>query len=275
MSDPQPQFPVHRIVIALEPICENLKALEIAAEMAVRIKAGLHGIFMEDVNLLSAASLPFVHQVNLQSAGAHSFEPADVEAEFRALAGRARTCLQGLADHLKVPWSFAIHRGDRRSLVSATRRSDLLVVETATRPFARYMKLPTDWSEISLHSERACLLLSTSVDRRKGTLVVYDGTDAGERAMAAAVALDGTVGALTIVAPAAASKGPEVRKRLRVAGIEADLQRIERLDSAELRRVITRVSCDLVVLPVVLAFEHRSALRELLAAPPCAILLAR
>lgn len=275
MSDPQPQFPVHRVVIALESICENLKALEIAAEMAARIKAELHGIFMEDVNLLSAASLPFVHQVNLQSAAAHSFEPADIEAEFRALAGRARTCLQDLADHRKVPWSFEIHRGDRRSLVSATRRSDLLVVETATRPFARYIKLPTDWSEISLHSERACLLLSTSVDRHKGTLVVYDGTDAGERAMAAAVALDGTAGALTIVAPAVDSKGTELQKRLRVAGIEAAWQRIERLDSAELRRVITRVNCDLVVLPAFLALEHRSALRELFAAPPCAILLAR
>ena len=275
MSDPQPQFPVDRIVIALESICENLKALEIAAEMAARIKAELHGIFMEDVNLLSAANLPFVRQVNLQSAAAHSFEPADIEAEFRVLAGRARTRLQGLADHLGVPWSFEIHRGDRRSLVSATRRSDLLVVETATRPFARYMKLPTDWSEVSLHSERACLLLSTSVDRHKGTLVVHDGTDAGEPAMAAAVALDGAAGALTIVAPAAASKGTELQKRLRVAGIKADLQRIERLDSAELRRVITRVNCDLVVLPALLALEHRSALRDLFAAPPCAILLAR
>jgi len=29
------------------------------------------------------------------------------------------------------------------------------------------VKLPTDWSEISLHSERACLLLSTSVDRQR------------------------------------------------------------------------------------------------------------
>ena len=275
MNDPQPQFPVHRIVIALESICENLKALEIAAEVAVRIKAELHGIFMEDVNLLSAASLPFVHQVNLQSAAADSFEPADIEAEFRALAGRARTCLQDLADHRKVPWSFEIHRGDRRSLVSATRRSDLLVVESATRSFARYMKLPTDWCEISLQSERACLLLNTSAGRQKGTLVVYDGTDAGERAMASAVALDGTVGALTIAAPAATSEGTDVQKRLRVAGIDANLQKIERLDSAELRRVITHANCDLVVLPALLAFEHRFALREFFAAPPCAILLAR
>lgn len=275
MSDPQPQFVVDRVVIALESICENLKALEIAAEMAARIKAGLHGIFIEDENLLTAAHLPFVHQVTLHAVAARSFEPADIEVEFRASAARARICLEDLANRVKVPWSFEVHRGNRGSLIGATRSSDLLVVETATRPFARYMTLPTDWSEISLHSERACLLLSTSVDRRKGTLVVYEGTDAGERAMAAAVALDGTAGALTIVAPAVASKGAELQKRLRVAGIEADLQRIERLDSAELRRVITRVNCDLVVLPAFLALEHRSALRELFAAPPCAILLAR
>jgi hypothetical protein len=275
MSDPQPQLPVDRVVIALESICENLKALEIAADVAARIKAGLHGIFIEDVNLLTAAHLPFVHQVNLHAAAARSFEPADIEVEFRTLAARARIHLEDLANRVKVPWSFEVHHGNRGSLIAATRSSDLLVVETATRPFARYVKLPTDWSEISLHSDRACLLLNISVDRQKGTLVVYDGTEAGERAVAAAIALDGTVGALTIVAPAATSRDIDVQKRLRVAGIEANLQRIERLDSGELRRVITHADGDLVVLPALLAFEHRFALRELLLTPPCAILLAK
>jgi hypothetical protein len=275
MTDGQPQFPVHRIVIALESICDHVKALEIATEMAARIKAELHGIFMEDVNLLSAAHLPFVHQVNLHSAAAHSFEPTDIEAEFRALATRARTCLQGLANRAGVPWSFEIHRGDRSSLVSATRRTDLLVVETATRPFARYMKLPTDWSEVSLRSERACLLLSASASRQRGILVVHDGTDAGERAMAAGLALDGAGGALAIVAPTAVPENADAQRRLHVAGIEADLHRIERLNSTELMRVMTRANCDLAILPASLAIEYRSALQELLAAPPCAVLLVR
>lgn len=275
MSEPQLQFPVRRVVIALESICENLRALEIAAEMATRIKGELHGIFIEDVNLLSAAHLPFVHQVSLHSAAACSFGPADIESEFRALAARARACLQELANRMNVPWSFEIHRGDRISLVSATRLSDLLVVETTTRPFARYMKLPTDWSEISLRSERACLLLSASVARQKGVLAVYDGTEAGERAIAAAIALDGSRGALTIVTPAAASEGAEIHQKLRVAGVEAELRRIERLDSAELLRSIERANCNLAILPATLALERRSALQQLLAAPPCAILLVR
>jgi hypothetical protein len=275
MTDGRLQFPVRRIVIALESICDHVKALEIAAEMAARIKAELHGIFMEDVNLVSAAHLPFVHQVNLHSAAAHSFEPADIEAEFRALATRARTCLQGLANRAGVPWSFEIHRGDRSSLVSATRRTDLLVVETATRPFARYMKLPTGWSEVSLRSERACLLLSASVGRQKGLLVVYEGTKAGERAIAAGLALDGAGGALAIVAPTAVPESADVQRRLHAAGIEARLQRIERFNSAELKRVIARANCDLAILPASLAIEYRSALQELLAAPPCAVLLVR
>jgi hypothetical protein len=150
-----------------------------------------------------------------------------------------------------------------------------LVVETATRPFARYMKLPTDWSEVSLRSERACLLLGASVNRQKGILVVYDGTEAGERAIAAGVALDGAGGALTIVAPTVVPESTDVQQRLHVAGIEADLQRIEHLNSAELMGVITRANCDLAILPAFLAIEYRSALQELLAAPPCAVLLVR
>jgi hypothetical protein len=267
------RFPARRIVVALESICENLTALEIAAEMAGRIKAELHGVFIEDVNLLSAAHLPFVRQVSLHSAAARSFEPADVEAEFRAMAARARESLKDLAARVKVPWSFTVHRGNRVSLASGTERSDLLVVETATKPFARYMKLPTDWSEISLRSERACLLLSASASRRKGILVVYDATKAGERAIAAAIALDGTQGAFTVVTPAKDRDQGDLQKTMQVAGTEADLCRIEELNSAELLRVIAHVNCDLVIVPASLAAEHRSALQELLVTPPCALLL--
>ena len=269
----RPEFPVRRIVIALESICENLRALEIAAEMAARIKAELHGIFIEDVNILSAAHLPFVRQVSLHTAAAPSFEPADVEAQFRAMAMRARDCLQELASRMKVPWSFTIHRGDRFSLVSGTERSDLLVVETATKPFARYMTLPTDWSEVSLRSERACLLLSASVSRQKGVLVVYDGSEAGERALAAAIVLNGSSGALTILALARGRDDGGLQQILRVAETSADLHRIERLNSAELLRMIAHVNCDLVIVPARLAAEHRSELNDLLVTPPCALLL--
>lgn len=275
MHDERLQFPVRRVVIALESICDNVKALEIAAEMAARIQAELHGIFMEDVNLLSAARLPFVRQVKLQSTGVHGFEAADVESEFRALAAQARACLQGLASRAKVPWSFEIHRGDRSSLMSVTRRSDLLVVETASKPFARYMKLRTDWSDISLRGERACLLLSASHDGRKGTLVVHDGTEDGERAIAAAIALDGAGGPLTIAAPAASIDDIESDRKLGVAGVEAHLHRIERFDSSELLRLIAGSKCDLAILPLSLAIKHGPGLQELLAAPPCAILLVR
>jgi hypothetical protein len=275
VNDDQSQFPARRIVIALESICENVKALEIAARMAVRIKAELHGIFIEDVHLLSAAQLPFIYQVNLHSTAARRYGPSEVEAEFRALAARARACLEDLATRFKIPWSFEIHRGDRISLVSATYSSDLLVVETATRPFARYLTLPTDWSEVSLRSERACLLLSASKEQRKGILIAYDGTEAGERAIAAGIALDGRGGPLTIVAPAAVSKGTDVRKKLHISGVEAQLERVERLDSSELLRAIERSNCDLAILPALMAIEHRSALQRLLMTPPCALLLVR
>jgi hypothetical protein len=149
------------------------------------------------------------------------------------------------------------------------------VVETATRPFARYLTLPTDWSEVSLRSERACLLLSASKEQRKGILIAYDGTEAGERAIAAGIALDGRGGPLTIVAPAAVSKGTDVRKKLHISGVEAQLERVERLDSSELLRAIERSNCDLAILPALMAIEHRSALQRLLMTPPCALLLVR
>ncbi|HNB26716.1 MAG TPA: hypothetical protein PLR41_07165, partial [Alphaproteobacteria bacterium] len=59
MSAEDTGFAVQRVVVALESACENLAALEQAAEMARRTKATLHAMFIEDARLLEAAALPF------------------------------------------------------------------------------------------------------------------------------------------------------------------------------------------------------------------------
>ncbi len=273
------EFAVQRVVVALESACENLAALEQAAEMARRAKATLHALFIEDARLLDAAALPFTRQVSLASATTTPLELGDLEAEFRALAGRARRCLEGLAGRLNVTTSFEIVRGDRSSALSAAGGGDLLVVETTSRAVSRHLRISTDWGGVAAASGRACLLLAPAPegrtkDQRHNVLVIHDGSAAGDRAAAAARALGGVDHARLYVArlPEAPDEAA-MRRRFQLAATRTVFRQMAAMDAAELRRAISHADCGLVIVPAPLVSAHQVELQAFLAAPSCALLL--
>lgn len=267
-------FALRRVVVALESACENLAALERAAELAQRAKVTLHAMFIEDARLLDVAALPFTRQVSLASGASAPLEPGDVEADFRALAGRARRCLEEVAGRLHVDCSFEIVRGDRASALAAAGGSDLLVMETTTRSVGRYLHISTDCFGAATASGRACLLLGPGKELRKNVLVLYDGSAAGDRAVAAAQALGGVDHArLTVACLPETATEAELRRRFHVAGARTGFRRMAALDAAELRRAIAQADCGLLVAPAALVDAHRAALGGVLSAPPCALLL--
>ena len=54
---------IERVVVPLDAASENRTAIDTAARLAARAKAPLHGIFVEDEDLLRLAGLPFARQV--------------------------------------------------------------------------------------------------------------------------------------------------------------------------------------------------------------------
>lgn len=274
MSTELAGFAVRRIVLALESACENLAALERAAHLAQHAKAELHAMFIEDARLLEVAALPFTRQVNLSSGALAPLEPGHVEAEFRALAARARRCLQDLGRRLDVAWSFETVRGDRSAALAIAAAGDLLVVETTSRAVGPHLHISTDWFAAAAGCGRACLLLGPAKDDRKNVLVIHDGTAAGDRAIAAALALGGVDHArLTLArAPGAPTEG-ELGRRLAGSPARVAFRAMSNLDAAELRSAIRAAACGLVVAPAPLIAAHRVELGAFLAAPTCALLL--
>jgi len=273
MTERDGAFLVRRIVVALESGCENLQALEAAAEMAAHMRVELHGIFVDDVDLLRLAALPFARQISLHSPGSLPIEANEIEVELRALASRARRSLQDVATRLQVPWSFETVRGDRSSVVAATQGTDVLVVETTTRPFGRHIRMPTEWSQIALSCDRACVLTSPVKHGRKGILVIYDGSESGDHAVEAALALGGWHSAgLSIVSVAPASE-PALRQWLHETGVATEIESVTGAIGTELSRIMAKTACKLVILPAALVLAHRAELQALLVVPPCAVLL--
>lgn len=121
-----------RILVALDGSPESRAALAAAARLGIPTGAELSGLFVEDVELLRLAALPFTVEVGFASAGPHPLDPSDVERRFRLAAEEAREALREAAAASGLPSRFRVARGRVvPELLSAAGEAD--VVATGKR----------------------------------------------------------------------------------------------------------------------------------------------
>jgi hypothetical protein len=104
-------------------------ALEAAAGIAGRIEGELAGLFVENVDLLHLAALPFTREVGLTSIASRELDVARMERSLKAVAGEAHRLLEAVAARAQIRWSFNVTRGRlAEELVSAASGADLVLV---------------------------------------------------------------------------------------------------------------------------------------------------
>jgi nucleotide-binding universal stress UspA family protein len=135
---------IERVVLPLDAASDNRTAIDTAVRVAARVEATLHGVFVEDEELLWAAELRFTRQSTL-GAGSEPFTFERTALQLQAAAERARQDLATAAEQQKLTWSFEILRGPvERALDSATER-DLVVAGGLGRPVAGHFRLECRW----------------------------------------------------------------------------------------------------------------------------------
>jgi hypothetical protein len=136
---------IRRVVVPLDAASETGTAIDTAARLAARWQAPLHGIFIEDEELIGLAGLPFARQVTLGT-GVEPLTTDHVEDHFRAFADRVRRELAAAADRHGAKWSFEVGRG----LLAADAlggEDDFVVIGAVTRPIGSHFRISSRcWS---------------------------------------------------------------------------------------------------------------------------------
>ncbi len=160
---------MRRVAITLDAFQVSAQALEQAVRLAQRMGAQLEGIFVEDIDLIQIAQLPFLREVRSASHSEEVINLPRIEQELRVLARRAERSLGELAAQHNVSWSFRIWRGSIDSdLLSADLQADVLAL---TRMGAELMQIPS---------------LRT---RATGVSVLFTGSEASVRALETAISV--------------------------------------------------------------------------------------
>jgi nucleotide-binding universal stress UspA family protein len=181
---------IRRILVALDASPHSQAALDAAANIAELLNAELVGMFVEDINLLRVAQLPFVREVSFPAAEMHDIDEAVMERHWQRLAGEAQRQLIELAGKSNVNWSFGIERGgvtDR--LLAASKDMDLLAIGRLGRSLSRQMRLGSTARNVLRRSKRSVMLMRSPVDLSQPVIMIYDGSQTAQQALGVASTL--------------------------------------------------------------------------------------
>ncbi|MDX1664253.1 MAG: universal stress protein [Candidatus Promineifilaceae bacterium] len=182
------ELAIQQILVALDNSTHSLAALHAAARLAATVHAKLLGLFVEDINLLRLASLPFAREVRWPTAREEKLDREQMEHDLRLRASQARRALAYAADQVEAEWSFRVVRGVvSKEVLEAALEADLLSLGRASRSERSHVPLGSTARAAAVQAPRPVLVARVGADLQQPIAVTYDGSPTGSRALAAAV----------------------------------------------------------------------------------------
>lgn len=229
-----------RIVVSCDTSPLGAAALDAAVALARRLDAEVAGLFVEDINLLRLAGLPFAREYAIASAASRRVESGELERTLRLRADALRGALSRAAQALSVPWSFQVVRGALLdSVLAALREPDLAVFgwsgQFAVTPGARAAAPGNVGAPV--HAAGGAAM-------RQPIVTLFDTTPAAQRALAAAQALAQVLHTGLVVAlmaddaAAAAALRQRAEAQLQDGAVHARFQVLRDRTGAAIKRLV-------------------------------------
>ena len=269
---------IHRVIVPLDVASETGAAIDTAARLAARWRVSLHGVFIEDEELIGLASLPFARQVTL-GAGVEPLTKDRVEDHFRAFAERARREFAAAAERHDVKWSFASVRGPLvPDMVGG--EHDFVVAGAASRPIGGHFRIASRcWSWTAI-AARPFLLATREWQTGGSVFTLLRRRDSkSARALDIAAQIAGFFNRTLIVAKTADPDGSADFTAWVSERLEGQTVRLQtepaKTEPAALRQRIIELDCRLLVLEAGDSEALPEQLRELVEQLACDVLIIR
>jgi len=187
MTNEEEGFRIRRILVPLDESRYSGSALKAAIQWAAQWQAELHGLFVEDVNLLKMASLPFSREISPLSPATRQLDPLSMEQTLRARAERCRRQMQEQAEQAKLNWSFRVTRGHvAAEVLSHGSQTDLVIMGRAGHSSTGAGRLGSTALSVCRQSACSVFLTGNGLEEMR-PVVLYDGSTAAGRGLTLAV----------------------------------------------------------------------------------------
>ncbi len=185
-------FSFKRITVALDCSSHSKASLNAATEIARTLNAELSGIYVEDINLVRMAALPFAEEIQRISARQQPVDSTRIEQSLRRQSRLAGEMLREAAEPFRIRCSFKTLRGQvAAEVLAAALSSDLLVLgRTGKTPVCR-KSLGTTAKTMLTSCKTSVLLMRQGFSLQGPVLVLFDGSEGSVLALLTATAIAG------------------------------------------------------------------------------------
>lgn len=197
---------MRRIVVMQQASSREQALLRAVAEAAARLDSELTGLFVEDIDLLNLAALPFSCEVCFPSATRRELDLLSMERSLRRMAEEARHALETIARQAALRSSFRVARGSLLAeLLAAASETDIVVAGPLKR--GHKTSAITVVCMASVKPQTVADLLKDLAPRMHGDIVIAllgssEEFDPWEKALRDAIKIEGIARRLRIAAPA-------------------------------------------------------------------------
>jgi nucleotide-binding universal stress UspA family protein len=271
-----------RILVALDATAASAAALDAAATLAARMDADLSGLFVEDLNLLRLADLPFASELDLVSGNVRRLAAPDMALRLRAQAERARTLLARAAGRRGRSWAFRVARGHvATELVTAAIDVDLIALGTGTARLVRARRVGSTAQAVMARAAGSLLLVPQGAHVMPRVAALFDDSPSADRTLRLAATLasyaDGELTVLIPMADAARVRHLRESVAVRLAIPEATLRchTINASAAGQLGTLMRTERIGTLVLAVDTDALDAGSVGALLEGTECAVLLVR
>lgn len=247
--------PIRRILVALDDSPSSRFAIRTAIDLALRFKAQIVGLFVEDINLLRMAHLPFVREIGLFSIAPRRVDIDELERQLRSQAERIRRVLAAAAEAHGITWELLVKRGPvALEVMTSGADADLMVLGRVGRSYAQ-RRLGTTMRSILLQRPGLTFVLSAEVPKAAPVIVLYDGSEGADQALDIAATLvasdDDRLSVVLIAESREASQRlhENASRRLAARGVDADYRVVRHPSLEGLAWWIRTLGSGLLVLP--------------------------
>lgn len=280
MSEIDLPLRIRRILVALDASAASLAALEAAATLAACLDAELLGLFVEDVNLLRLAGLPFASELDMATGRTRSLVPREMEQRLRAQAIRAEDSLAQVAARRQLRWTFRVVRGQVvTELLGAEIEADLIALGTVSTHVFRPARVGSTTRAVMDRTVRPLLVLPPGVVVRTPLSVVLDESPESVRALALAAELTAIDDGELIVFLVADDAETEQRlretamSRLEALQVKARYRWLVEVNTSTLARAVRDEGSRTLVLAAHSVALDAAKIHALLERMECAVLL--
>jgi hypothetical protein len=191
-----------RVVMTLDSAEFDSGDLARLTHLAQQLDAEFEAVFVEDLDVLRAANLPFLREYRFASMQLEAITQQRLEQEFRAVARRAEQALAQQAALRQVRWRFRVWRGSLEQELLGALEADVLALPPPAMAI-RNAAIPPRDAPIAVcfsgdEGDQRTLVTASALAAAKTPLTVVlvtDGRDVDElRQQAEAVAAGGVAG---------------------------------------------------------------------------------